>query len=96
MIWVMYAGILAGIVLTLAAIVVAVPAVVRTQRHAQAIVPSALIAKFQTAQDDFERVQRVTILLEALAVRAREAIARLTAAAEVLRSLLVVPTPNRD
>ncbi len=96
MIWVMYGGILAGIVLTLAAIVVAVPAIVRTQRLANAIVPSVLIAKFQKAEDDLKRVQSATALLEALVVRAREAIARLTVAVEVLRSLLVVPTPNRD
>jgi hypothetical protein len=96
MIWAMYGGVLAGAALTVAAIVVVVPPVMRTQRHAKAIVPSVLIAKFKKGADDFERVQGATVLLEELVVRARVAIARLTVAVEVLRSLLVVPTPNRD
>jgi hypothetical protein len=96
MIWVRYGGIIAGLILVLVAAIVAIPPILRTQRHAKAIAPNVLIAKFQKAGDDFERVQGATVLLEELAVRARAAIARLTVAVEVLRSLLVVPTPNRD
>ena len=96
MIWVRYGGIIAGVVLVVAAVVVVIPPMLRTQRHAKAIVPSALIAKFQKAQIDLVRVQDATVLIEALAVRAREAVERLRAAVVVLRSLLGVPTPNRD
>jgi predicted alpha-1,6-mannanase (GH76 family) len=96
MIWVMYGGIIAGVVLMLAALIVVIPQIVRTQRHAKAIVPSVLIAKFQKAQDDLARVQGASVLLEELTVRAREAIERIREAAEVLGSLRVVPIPNRD
>jgi hypothetical protein len=96
MMWVMYGGMLAGVVLLLVALVVAIPPVVRTQRQAKAIVPDALLAKFRKAPDDVERVQRAALQIEELVVRARAAVARLRAAVEVLRSLRVVPTPNRD
>jgi predicted alpha-1,6-mannanase (GH76 family) len=96
MIWVMYGGIIAGIVLTLAAVVAVISPIVRTQRHAKAIAPSVLIEKFHKAQDDVDRVQGATVLAEELAIRARDAVARIKEAAEVLRSLRVVPTPNRD
>ncbi len=96
MIAVMYGGIIAGAALVVAAVVVVVPPVVRTQRHAQAIVPNVLLAKIHKAQLDVARVQRATMLFEALETRARAAVARLKAAVEVLRSLRVVPTPNRD
>jgi hypothetical protein len=92
----MYGGIIAGVVLILTAVVVVIPPLVRTQHHAKAIVPDALIAKFQKAQDDLDRVQGSSVVLEELTVRAREAIDRIREAAEVLGSLRVVPTPNRD
>lgn len=88
MIWVMYGGIIAGVVLMLAALIVVIPPIVRTQRHAKAIAPNELIAKFQKAQDDFTRVQGSTALLEELVVRAREAIERLNAALQTLRGIV--------
>lgn len=96
MIWVMYGGILAGVVLMIVAAIVVLPPLLRTKAHAQAIAPTALIAKFQKAQDDVDRVQGATVLFEELVARAREAVARIREAVEVLRSLRVVPTPNRD
>ena len=97
MIWVRYGGIIACIVLVLIAPIVVIPPILRTKRHAKAILPNVLIAKFQKAQHDFDRVQGATVLIEELVVRARAAVARLRVAVEVLRSLLrVVPTPNRD
>jgi hypothetical protein len=88
MIWVMYGGIIAGVVLMIAAVIVVIPPILRTQRHAKAIVPSVLIAKFQKAQDDLDRVQGASVLLEELVVRAREAIERLNAALQTLRRIL--------
>jgi len=96
MIWLMYGGMSAGIVLIFVAAFVAIGPLLRTKRHAEAIAPSVLIAKFQNAQSDLERVQNATVLLEELSVRARASVARIKAGVEVLRSLLVVPTPNRD
>ena len=97
MIWVMYGGIIAGIVLILIAVGDVIPVILRTKRRAEAMVPNVLIAKFQKAKLDGERVQSATLLIEELVVRARAAVTRLRAAVAVLRSLLrVVPTPNRD
>lgn len=95
MIAVMYGGILAGAALVVAAVVVVVPQVMRTQRHAQAIVPTVLLAKIHKAQDDVTRVQGAAVVFEELETRARAAVERLKAAVAVLRSLRVVPTPNR-
>jgi hypothetical protein len=96
MIWVMYGGILAGVVLIITATIVVIPALLRVKAHAEAIAPTVLIAKFHKAQDDVERVQGATVLLEELVTRTLDAIARIRVAVEVLRSLRVVPTPNRD
>ncbi|HTZ56096.1 MAG TPA: hypothetical protein VMB20_13625 [Candidatus Acidoferrum sp.] len=96
MTWVLYGGVSAGVLLVVAAGIIVISPLLRTKRHAQAIAPRVLIAKFQKAQHDLERVQSATIVFEELDVRARVAVARLKAAVEVLRSLRVVPTPNRD
>jgi hypothetical protein len=96
MIWVMYGGIIVGVILMIAAVIVVIPPILRTKKHAEAIVPAALVAKFQKAQDDIDRVQRASALIEELVTRSRDAVTRIRAAVEVLRSLRVVPTPNRD
>ena len=96
MIWIRYGGIIAGAALILAALLAVVPALVRTRRHANAIVPNALIAKFQKAQGDVGRVQDAIAFAEALVARVQEALARITAVVEVLRSLRAVPRTNRD
>ena len=96
MIWLLYGGILAGVVLVIAAVIVVIAPLVQTLRHAKAITPNALIAKFQKAQDDLGRIQGASVLGEELAVRAREAVDRIRAGVEALRSLRVVPTASRD
>ena len=90
MIWVMYGGVIAGLALILIAAGDLIPLILRTKQHAEAIVPNVLIAKFQKARHDVERVQSATLLIEELVVRARVAVARLRAAVEILRSLLPV------
>jgi hypothetical protein len=96
MIWLMYGGILGGVILVIVAAIVVIAPILRTKKHAEAIVPTTLIVKFQKAQDDIDRMQGATVLSEELAARARNALARIRAAVEVLRSLRVVPTPNQD
>ena len=77
MIWIPVSGALAALVLILIATVVVIPAALRTKRHAEALVPVVLIAKFEKAQGDVGRIEGAIILAEALVIRANEALERI-------------------
>lgn len=79
MIWIPVSGALAALVLILIATVVVLSAAIRTKRHADALVPAVLIAKFEKAQGDVGRIDGALILAEALLIRAQEAIERIRA-----------------
>jgi hypothetical protein len=79
MIWIPVSGALAALVLILIATVVVIVAALRTKRHAEALVPVALIAKFEKAQGDVGRIEGAIILAEALVIRAHEALDRIRA-----------------
>ena len=77
MIWIPVSGALAALVLILTAAAVVISAALRTKRHAEALVPVVLIAKFEKAQGDVGRIEGAVILAEALVIRAHEALERI-------------------
>jgi hypothetical protein len=77
MIWIPVSGALAALALMLIATVLVIAAALRTKRHAEALVPVVLIAKFEKAQGDVGRIEGAVILAEALVIRAREALERI-------------------
>ncbi len=79
MIWIPVSGAIAALVLILIATVVVLSAAIRTKRHADTLVPAALVARFEKAQGDAGRIDGALILAEALLIRAQEAIERIRA-----------------
>jgi orotate phosphoribosyltransferase len=77
MIWIPVSGALAALALMLIATVLVIAAALRTKRHAEALVPVVLIAKFEKAHGDVGRIEGAVILTEALVIRAREALERI-------------------
>ncbi|MGC2129882.1 MAG: hypothetical protein WA629_07270 [Candidatus Aquilonibacter sp.] len=77
MIWIPVSGALAALVLILTAAAVVISAALRTKRHAEALVPVVLSAKFEKAQGDVGRIEGAVILAEALVIRAHEALERI-------------------
>ncbi len=77
MIWIPVSGAVAALVLILIAAFVVLSAALRAKRHADALVPAALLAKFEKAQGDVGRIEGALILAEALLIQAQEALERI-------------------
>jgi len=57
MIWIPVSGALAALVLILIAGIAVISAALRTKRHAEALVPAELIAKFEKAREAIDRLR---------------------------------------
>lgn len=77
MIWIPVSGALAALVLILIAAIVVISAAMRTKHHADALVPAALVAKFEKAEIDAARIQDALILFEARVIEAQAALERI-------------------
>jgi hypothetical protein len=63
-------------VLVIIAGIIVLAALLRTKRRAEAIAPTALIAKLQKAEDDAARLQGASVLAEELLIRLNNALRR--------------------
>ena len=76
-IWIAVGGILAALLLVLIALIAVIGAARPVVRHANALVPDRLRAKFARVPHDVTRIQGAIVSSESLLVRAHEAIERI-------------------
>jgi hypothetical protein len=86
--WFLIASYVIGVVCALAGVIVALRAGVRVKKHANAIIPRALVARLELTAVDASRLQGCITLIEALVPRAKAALDESALALRELRRAL--------